>query len=129
MTQSRAKSGDWRCLLSILTLLMAAVDSAASATVNIVGLGATPCATFVIEIERSPALQRDYFAWAQGFMSGVLIRAPTGIDQDLNLNPPAFALNQQVEFLREFCSTNPDRDYNDGVLELYRVLRGKQRTP
>ena len=109
-----------------MLLFLTTVGPPASATVNIVGLGATPCVTFVTETSRNATLQRDYFAWAQGFMSGILLRAPPGVDEDLNLNPSAFSLMQQVEFLRQFCSTNPDRDYSDGVLELYRVLRGKR---
>jgi ABC-type dipeptide/oligopeptide/nickel transport system ATPase component len=90
---------------------------------DIVGLGATTCKNFVSDVEQNARVQRDYFAWAQGFMSGVLMRAPPGVDEGLELNPPAFPLLRQIEFLRSFCARNPDKDYSDGVIELYRALR------
>ena len=96
-------------------------------TANIVGLGATTCKNFVSEVEQNARVQRDYFAWAQGFMSGVLMRAPPGVDEGLELNPPAFPLLRQIEFLRSFCARNPDKDYSDGVIELYRALRIEKR--
>jgi len=96
-------------------------------TANIVGLGATTCKNFISDVEQNARVQRDYFAWAQGFMSGVLMRAPPGVDEGLELNPPAFPLLRQIEFLRSFCARNPDKDYSDGVIELYRALRIEKR--
>jgi len=95
---------------------------------NIVGLGAASCNEFNRDVEQNFHIQRDYFAWAQGFMSGVLIGAPTEMDERLELNPPTFPLLKQVEFLRSFCAKNSDKDYSDGVVELYRVLRSEQRS-
>src|SRR4051812_18048320 len=80
-------------------------------TANIVGLGATTCKVFNQDVERSAQVQRDYFAWAQGFMSGVLMRAPPGVDEGLELRPSTFPLLRQIEFLRSFCARNPDKDY------------------
>ena len=67
------------------------------------------CARFNEESARSPNTERDYFAWAQGFMSGVLLRAPRGQDETLDLAPPSFSLGKQAAFLREFCSKNQVR--------------------
>ena len=92
-------------------------------TANIVGLGAATCKNFISDVEQNARVQRDYFAWAQGFMSGILMRAPPGVDEGLELNPSAFPLLRQIEFLRSFCARNPDKDYSDGVIELYRALR------
>jgi hypothetical protein len=97
-------------------------------TANIVGLGATMCKDVNREIHRNFHIQRDYFAWAQGFMSGILLRALPGTDERLELNPPQFSLQKQAEFLRSFCEKNPDKDYSDGVIELYRVLRGELKS-
>ena len=95
-------------------------------TSNVVGLGATTCSAFNRDVERNFRIQRDYFAWAQGFMSGVLMRALPGIDEGLQLAPPAFPL--QVEFLRSFCAKNPEKNYSYRVTELYRLLRIEKRS-
>ena len=67
-------------ILSItMALLGALLSSPATAeTVKIVGLGASTCARFNQEIGENPKLQRDYFAWTQGFMSGALIPSSSG---------------------------------------------------
>ncbi len=92
-------------------------------SVKIVGVGATSCAAYLQGAAENPATERDYVAWAQGFMSGVLMRAPEGRDVDLDLLPPTFPLVRQAEFLRQYCEANPTRGFTDGVLELYRLLR------
>ena len=92
-------------------------------SVKIVGMGASTCAQFLQDIEANPRAERDYFAWAQGYMSGLLIRAPTGKDEGLDLTPPAFPLLRQAAFLRTFCTTTRDADFSDAVNMLYRTLR------
>ena len=92
-------------------------------SVKIVGMGASNCAQFLQDIETNPRAERDYFAWAQGYMSGLLIRAPTGKDEDLDLTPSAFPLSRQAAFLRTFCTTARDADFSDAVNMLYRTLR------
>ncbi|MBZ6414635.1 MULTISPECIES: hypothetical protein [Methylobacteriaceae] len=112
-------------ILSVTSAIGILLSSPATAdTVKIVGLGASTCAHFNQEIGENPALQRDYFAWAQGFMSGALIRAPQGVDEGLDLTPPSFPLQEQVDFLRAFCAKNQDQDYMDAARALYRRLRG-----
>jgi hypothetical protein len=114
-------------MVSVVALAQTATWGLAQ-TSNIVGLGATPCDAFNRDVERNFQIQRDYFAWAQGFMSGVLMRAPPGIDEGLQLAPPTFPLLKQVDFLRSFCAKNPEKDYSDGVTELYRPLRIEKRS-
>ena len=67
---------------------------------------------------------RDYLAWAQGFMSGALMRAPPGVDEGLDLLPPTLPLTAQAAFLRAFCREHPERDYMDAVRALHHRLRG-----
>jgi hypothetical protein len=93
---------------------------------KIVGVGASTCARFNQDIGEAPARERDYLAWAQGFMSGALIRAPEGIDEGLDLAPSSMPLNAQADFLRAFCRKSPDLDYMDAVHALYRQLRTRQ---
>jgi hypothetical protein len=111
--------------LFVVVFIFAATCAQAQ-TAKIVGIGASSCAHFNEEIARSPSTQRDYFAWAQGFMSGVLLRAPLGQDETLDLTPPSFPLQKQAAFLREFCSKLPNQSYADAVLELYLRLRGPE---
>lgn len=91
--------------------------------VKIVGIGAATCQDFLREIAGRPDVEKNYFAWAQGYMSGLLIRAPAGMDEDLDLSPPSFPLLKQAAFLRAFCSRSPGTSFSDGVNELYRTLR------
>ena len=92
-------------------------------SVKIVGIGTATCQDFLAEIEGRPDVEKNFFAWAQGYMSGLLIRAPAGKDEDLDLTPRAFPLLRQAEFLRSYCSTHAGEDYTDAVNTLYRTLR------
>jgi hypothetical protein len=91
---------------------------------NIVGLGAVDCFQFLKDVKESPtSAQREYLAWSQGFMSGVLLGRPPGVDEGLNLNPSTFGLLKQLEFLREYCTQQPFQDFVEAVKELYKRLR------
>jgi hypothetical protein len=110
-------------------LMLLFIGAAADAqNAKIVGLGATACSQFNREIRDHPALQRDYLAWAQGYMSGLLQRAPAGVDQGLDLLPPTFPLLKQLELLRSYCARNPSSDFSDSAVELYRRLRAEGST-
>ena len=117
-----------RCLLAIVfcSLLAIAPSGAARAeglTRNIVGLGATTCERFNADITADPSSRRDYLAWAQGFMSGILLGRPRGIDDGLELSPASFNLLAQLKFLDEYCATNASKNFGDGVEALYKRLR------
>ena len=99
------------------------ITPARAQPVKIVGIGASTCTRFLQEIEGNPLAEREYVAWAQGYMSGLLIRAPAGKDEGLDLAPPAFPLLKQAAFLRTFCATNREADFSDAVNTLYRTLR------
>ena len=100
----------------------------AAESIKIVGLGAIDCGQFIKEIDQNPALQRDYLAWAQGLMSGILISRPAGVDEGLDLTPSSFPLRKQLDFLRAYCTQQPAANFEDSVLELYKRLR-KQGAP
>ncbi len=91
--------------------------------IKLVGLGATSCGRFIELVRQKPQLERDYFAWAQGYMSGLLRRAPDGSDVDLDLLPPTFPLTSQISFIQKFCENNMNEAYIDAVETLYRTLR------
>lgn len=114
-------------LILLSAALCAALDptvvAAQPATAKIVGVGATSCVKFIANINENPSTQRDYLAWAQGFMSATLLSRPTGVDVGLDLNPPNFGLIKQLEFLRQHCLTNRSHHFSDAVVELYKLLR------
>ena len=99
------------------------VSASAQGVVKIVGIGAATCSEFIRHVEAQPGEERTYFAWAQGYMNGLLIRAPAGKDEGLDLAPPSFPLQRQAAFLRTFCSENIGADFTDAVNMLYRTLR------
>lgn len=92
-------------------------------SVKIVGIGGATCQEYLGEIRNRPDIEKNYFAWAQGYMSGLLVRAPAGKDEGLDLAPPAFPLLKQADFLRSYCSKSQSEDFSDAVNNLYRTLR------
>jgi hypothetical protein len=95
---------------------------------RIVGLGATTCVQFNEDVRSNLAVQRDYLAWAQGYMSGILAGRPPGIDQGLDLNPPSFDMNNQLHFLRDYCAKSVSENFSDAVEALYKRLRLEGKT-
>lgn len=114
----RALSAFWFVAVGMLVIGQAEAQS-----VKIVGIGASSCQYFLRETSGKPDVEKNFFAWAQGYMSGLLLRAPPGKDEDLDLAPDVYPLLKQAEFLRSFCTRNPDSDFSDGVNDLYRTLR------
>ena len=113
------------CVIVTTGLLDAYLSPSGAQSVKIVGIGATRCEKYLAEVNGNVVSEREYFAWAQGYMSGLLIRAPAGKDEDLNLEPAAFPLLKQAAFLRTFCQTDPSADFSDGIHALYRTLRAR----
>ena len=103
--------------------LASSVAFAEQPRAKIVGLGATSCAQFLSDAGTMPAVQRDYLAWAQGFMSAILLSRPAGIDEHLDLLPPALPLLKQLRFLQERCTASPESSFSDAVEALYKRLR------
>src|SRR5215204_7169260 len=113
------------CVIVATGLLDAYLSPSKAQNVKIVGIGATQCEKYLAKVDGNVVAEREYFAWAQGYMSGLLIRAPAGKDEDLNLEPAEFPLLKQAAFLRTFCQTDPSADFSDGIHALYRILRAR----
>jgi hypothetical protein len=64
--------------------------------------------------------ENHWFAWAQGFMSGLNFAAigQTGISMNLN----SMSIDQQQRALRAYCNDHPLANYIDAVLDLYNRL-------
>lgn len=112
---------------ALLALMwVSAVDVAAARerrAVKIVGIGAVSCVEFVGDARRSPQILRDYLAWMQGDMSGILIGRPEGVDEGIDLNSQMIPLPKQLEFVRNFCLQWPSASFSDAAEALYKKLR------
>lgn len=95
---------------------------------TIVGLGAATCRQFNDDVRSNPLIRRDYLAWAQGFMSGILSSRPPGVDEGLDLAPPTFPVLRQLDFLGDYCAQHASLDFSDGVAALYKRLRKEGKT-
>ena len=123
-------------LLSLLTLSSIALLAADAGSelraeapkAKIVGLGAATCHQLNDDVKSNPMLGRDYLAWAQGAMSGILLSRPFGVDEGLDLNPPTFGLIDQLHFLEDHCAKSPSLDFSDAVEALYKRLRQEGKT-
>lgn len=98
---------------------------AGSQTVAIVGTGTASCAQFVSAVAIRPLEEREYFSWAQGYMSGILLSAPAGVDEGLSLTPAALPIRAQLAFVKAFCEQFPSANYSDSVETLYHTLSGR----
>ena len=75
-----------------------------------------------------PQVRKDYLAWAQDFMSGIVLSRPPGVDAGLDLNPPTFGLMDQLRFLEDHCARNGAANFSTAVEALYKRLRLEGRT-
>ncbi|WP_249809580.1 hypothetical protein [Bradyrhizobium sp. 153] len=120
-------------ILAVLTTIVLATEATRDARAQplkatIVGLGAATCQQFNHDVTSNPLIRKDYMAWAQGFMSGILSSRPPGVDEGLDLAPPTFPLMRQLDFLGDYCARNASLDFSDGVAALYKRLRQEGKT-
>lgn len=99
--------------------------SAAAQSVKITGLGASNCAKYIDDIGENEVSEKLYFAWAQGFMNGALVRAPAGVDDNLDLIPRTFPVPEQMSFLKNWCRSYRDADFSDASFALFKELRAQ----
>jgi hypothetical protein len=120
-------------VLALLPVALIAMDGwgqlwAEPQKARIIGLGAATCQQFKDDVRSNPIVRRDYLAWAQGFMSGILLGRPPGVDESLDLNPATFGLISQLDFLEGHCAGNISADFADAVEALYKRLRKEGKT-
>ena len=89
------------------------------------GPGVSSCLKFALDYTRNPPSEEQYFIWAQGYMSAIVMMAPGGIDDDLNLSPESYPKESQMVWIRSVCAQDPFRSYGHAVRGLYRRLGGK----
>ena len=111
-----------RVLATVFAVFALAVPSCAASGA---GPGASSCMKFALDYTRSPASEEQYFIWAQGYMSAIIMMAPSSVDSDLNLLPASDPQKSQMAMIRDICAQDPQRSYSHAVRALYRHLGGK----
>lgn len=106
-----------------LNIAICIAPSLRAQTAKIVGFGATRCLQFIKDSTEHPTLLRVYLAWAHGYMSGILMSRPPGIDEHLDLIPASLPEQKQLEFLLTFCQNHATDGFPDAVESLYKRLR------
>lgn len=117
------KHGSTALLTTCLLLAAAQASAQNGPPVKIVGIGATSCSRYTTEIASNGDAEKNYLAWMQGYMSGIMVGRPSGVDEGIDLLPSAFPLAAQAAFMREFCAKQPKSEFADGVEQLYVRLK------
>jgi hypothetical protein len=105
-------------LLILVCSLVVSVNCSALAEANYVeGAGYMTCAEFGAKYKEDPGHFGDlFFAWAQGFLSGL---ASAGLRVDVTLKN----IDEQESFLRDYCDEHPLERYMDAVIALAAKLK------
>jgi hypothetical protein len=88
------------------------------------GAGVLLCARFNQQLNatkvKATATENYYFAWAQGYMSGLneTLEARMGRYRDLN----SVSTDNQKQSLRTFCAKNPASMYREGIGALLNTM-------
>ena len=124
-SHTRIAAALWATAFACFFSLIISVTSAFAQTAKIVGTGAVSCIRFNQAVDAAPQSMREYFAWAQGYMSGVMMRSPAGVDDALDLSSNALPIVEQMRFVRRYCALHVDGEYADAIQALYHALGGR----
>ncbi len=109
-----------RLLLGLCCFLLLS-QPARSERGGAMGSGIVSCAEFAGQYKISPRLTETvYFAWAQGFMSGMNAFAAGGHMSARELR--GMSTEAQESFIRAYCNDHPLEEYFRAVLKLYGSL-------
>ena len=89
------------------------------------GPGTSSCLKFALDHTKNAPTEEQYFIWAQGYMSAIVMTAPGGIDDALDLLPALYPKESQLAWIRSVCAQDPQRSYAHAVRVLCRHLGGK----
>ncbi len=92
------------------------------------GPGLATCGQAAHLEHENPAMADGFFAWAEGFMSGLNDKYVAS-NAAADLVPPNRSQEDQKAFLAKFCAAHPDEPYMQGVWALYLLMRREQKLP
>jgi hypothetical protein len=84
------------------------------------GVGVSPCADFSKSLNR-PEMEAMFFTWTEGYLTGFNIGLPA--NSDLHVDLATIPREEQMQFLRRWCSENPSKRYAEGATALLARLR------
>ncbi len=117
------------CAAAVAVVLLAGRGAVAAPNYPVAdGPGLASCRQAAHLEHENPAMADGFFAWAEGFMSGLndkYIAANAAAD----LLPPNRSQDDQKAFLAKFCAAHPDEPYMQGVWALYLQMRREQKLP
>ena len=128
-----------KSMMSVATFLLAGTSAADDSDMAFRGLGVTPCDEFAKFVDGDALLSEGkkrgdildtetaFYTRAQGFwtgMNGMLLH--TG-QQSTNLNTRS--MQEQKDYLYNFCVKKPKQAYLDGALDLFIQMRTQQGLP
>jgi hypothetical protein len=89
------------------------------------GPGLSTCERFTQLDHDDPGIADAFYAWAEGYMSGLNNRFLEARNAT-NLLPPNRGEDAQKQFLNQFCRAHPSETYMAGVVALFAALRHEQ---
>ena len=115
-----AKEGEVVRKLSLILMIFLSGPADAASEAAPTGYGAMTCTQFANAIRAVPAVEDQFFTWAQGFMSGLNFASSDGRQGMRNLT--ATEVNAQQERIRHYCDEHRFGNYLEAVLDLYNSL-------
>ena len=106
--------------LTVLSHQAAAAEGDQGELSLIMGAGALPCAEFGQRIRNSETIEATFFAWGQGYMSGMntMFQFAGSDTRDMN----AISVTRHEERVRDSWACHPLESYSNGVSVLYLSL-------
>ena len=89
------------------------------------GPGLTSCSTFekIYSLNPKPT-EALYFAWGQGFMSGLNVMMTAQHRPTTNLG--LWDMDRAQQFVRQYCTDHPSETYGHAIIQLFNSLRAAQ---
>lgn len=117
--------------LSLCAAVIALLGATGAHAAAVKGYGAYPCSHYLRDVRQSSQpndVELHYFEWAEGYISRLNDEQEQAGRSPLpSLQPDGFGLEQQLVFIRNYCSANPSRLYAEAAIALWNRLVEKNR--
>lgn len=106
---------------AILMMMAAASPVVAADGSSLTGVGAATCTDFYQGYMAIPQVEDSYFAWAEGFMSG--LNSMMSADKQPTRDLSAMTMDAEKAYLRDYCSSHSADTYPSAVAKLFFSLK------
>ena len=106
-------------IIPVLMAISLLITHTAGLANTVEGPGATTCAQFSNMYRANSGIEDMFFTWAQGYMSALNMNV---VASKLPPRELAGGAADQKRALRSYCTENLQKNYIDGVIELYKRL-------